>query len=589
LRELRNCDSIPPVLAATPLDGITQRTRVTSVTSGGRLGLLVVFGQGVVSFPLPESGELSLGRATDSDLRVDDDSLSRRHASLQIDEGAVSVRDLGSQNGTRLNGRPVGGEWVPFALGDALQLGEVTAVLQRTEAARAQRRLWTHDYFEARLEEECAKGSGAFAVIRVHFENGGPLQLEAAGALSRVLQPGDVLASYGAGELEVLLTGVTEAQVPDRADALVAALEPLGAAVRTGAACFPRDGRDADRLLARACAEAFKPARPTGKAGHPARPVVEAPAMRRLYDMVARVAAGDISVLVLGETGVGKEVVARALHERSARAKKPYLALNCGAFAESLLESELFGHEKGAFTGASEARAGLFEATEGGTVFLDEIGELPPSTQVKLLRVLEEKAVRRVGSNKSRPIDVRFVAATHRDLEAEVKAGRFREDLYYRISGVTLAVPPLRQRPEELMPLVGLFSDQAAAQLGRRPPAVSAQAQRQLEAYAWPGNIRELKNVIERAVLLADELLDTQHLPLEKMAATWLDATPAPLPEPAPLPQAEARADRERIEKALTECAGNQTQAARLLGISRRTLVHRLDEYALPRPKKKAR
>jgi transcriptional regulator with GAF, ATPase, and Fis domain len=313
--------------------------------------------------------------------------------------------------------------------------------------------------------------------------------------------------------------------------------------------------------------------------------IIAAAAMRRLYEMVDRVAPGDISVLIQGETGSGKELVARALHERSPRSKKPYLAINCGAFAESLLESELFGHEKGAFTGASEARAGLFESTQGGTVFLDEVGELPPSTQVKLLRVLEEKAVRRLGSNKSKPIDVRFVAATHRNLENEVKAGRFREDLYFRISAVTLWVPPLRERKEELAPLAKSFSAAAAAQLARSPVALSPDALQAMSSYSWPGNIRELKNVIERAVLLADGAIRPEHLPLDKMKAVLLDATPAPLPRP--VTPKDASAERDRIVAALAECGGNQTQAAQRLGISRRTLVHRLNEYALPRPKKK--
>jgi DNA-binding NtrC family response regulator len=307
--------------------------------------------------------------------------------------------------------------------------------------------------------------------------------------------------------------------------------------------------------------------------------------MRKLYELVDKVAQSDMSVLVLGETGSGKEVVARAIHQRSARAGKPYVAFNCAALSENLLESELFGHEKGAFTGADSQRTGLLESAQGGTVFLDELGELPLSTQVKLLRVLEEKVVRKVGGTKTRPIDVRFVAATNRDLEREVKEGRFRQDLFYRVAAVSLEVPALRERHEELE----LFAKSFIARAGGKGLSLSGAALQQLKAYRWPGNVRELKNVIERAVLLCDgKVIEPSALPLEKMGAVLLDATPAPLPELPPLPSGGDAAERARIVEALAACAGNQTAAARRLGISRRTLLYRLDEYGLPRPVKKS-
>jgi two-component system response regulator AtoC len=327
--------------------------------------------------------------------------------------------------------------------------------------------------------------------------------------------------------------------------------------------------------------------------------VVTDPAMRALYAQAALAAKSNISVLLLGETGVGKEVLARAIHARSGRAAGPFLGINCAAIAESILESELFGFEKGAFTGALQARAGLFESAEGGTVFLDELGELPLSTQAKLLRVLEERAVMRLGSNRLRPIDVRFLGATNRDLEAEAEAGRFRLDLFYRLNGISLLIPPLRERPADLDPLIRRFVLASCREVERSPVlAVSTPARELLHAYAWPGNVRELRNVIQRAVVLCPE--DTilpAHLPhaLTKPAlVATAPSSPPPRPPTVDFELGKQRAEqelksveRDRVVDALKRAAGNQTEAARLLGVSRRTLVSRLGQFGLPRPRKR--
>ena len=303
-------------------------------------------------------------------------------------------------------------------------------------------------------------------------------------------------------------------------------------------------------------------------------------AMRRVHELAERAAAGTINVLVAGETGVGKELLAETVHRASPRRGGPYVCLNCAALSETLLESELFGHERGAFTGALQAKLGLLETAARGTLFLDEVGELPLSTQAKLLRVIETREVTRLGSVRPHRIDVRFIAATNRDLEAEVARGAFRADLYYRLNGITLTIPPLRSRLEEIRPLAETFLRQICRDLGRQAPLLPRASVVHLEAYGWPGNIRELKNVIERAVLLCEgPILEPQHMPLERLLTesqklTTSGAVPA--------------SERDRIVEALAACAGNQSRAAKMLGIPRRTFVSKLDAYRIPRPKKQS-
>ena len=312
-------------------------------------------------------------------------------------------------------------------------------------------------------------------------------------------------------------------------------------------------------------------------------------AMRTLYAEASRVARATINVLLLGETGVGKEVLARAIHAHSPRAKGPFMGVNCGALAESLLESELFGSEKGAFTGAL-ARAGLFEAANGGTVFLDEVGELPLSTQVKLLRVLEERVVTRLGSTRARPIDVRVLAATNRDAEADSRQGRLRPDLYFRLTGVALLIPPLRERPREIEALAASFLAAACRDLERVPPlAFSLAALDVLRQHTWPGNVRELRNAVERAAVMCTEsTVLPEHLPPSLLAALRAPQARAVAPlavgaAPQSL-QSEVHAlERTRILEALERCGGNQSEAARQLGMPRRTLVSRLSELGVRR------
>ena len=293
---------------------------------------------------------------------------------------------------------------------------------------------------------------------------------------------------------------------------------------------------------------------------------------RRVLDLATRVAPFDSSVLITGETGTGKEVLARFIHRRSQRATGPFVAVNCGALPETLLESELFGHKAGSFTGASQDRVGLFEQAERGTVFLDEIGDITPATQVKILRVLQEREILRVGESRPRQIDVRVIAATNRDLEEAMRQGRFREDLYYRLRVIEIEIPPLRERPEDILPLARYFVRQFAGRLKRPGLRLDATCVDYLQHHAWPGNVRELENTIERAAVLCPEgVILPEHLPLHLMHAALV------MPDAAG-PRASSLADlaSRRIEAVLRQTGGNRAQAARILGISPVTLWRRL-------------
>jgi DNA-binding NtrC family response regulator len=305
--------------------------------------------------------------------------------------------------------------------------------------------------------------------------------------------------------------------------------------------------------------------------------IARSPAMRQLLDIAQRVARVDSTVLISGESGTGKERVARLVHGASSRALGPFIAVNCGAITETLLESELFGHIKGAFTGALQERPGLFESANGGTLLLDEVGEVSPAMQVKLLRVLQEREIRRVGESTTRAIDVRVIAATNRDLVQEIAEGRFRTDLYYRLHVVELPVPPLRRRREDILPLARTLLMEAAARLGRPISGLAPRAADQLQRYTWPGNVRELENAMERAVALAQGgRADLEDLPEEVR-----QGLPA-LPRTAPVRLLED-IEKDYILSVLALNSGNQTRTAEQLGIGPATLYRKLKSYGMTR------
>ncbi|MEP6859017.1 MAG: sigma 54-interacting transcriptional regulator [Deltaproteobacteria bacterium] len=411
-------------------------------------GLLLVTGEGVLTFPLLRD-EITIGRAPECEVVIENSAFSRRHARLCL-APELTIEDLSSRNGTRVRGQRLEpGRRLALAVGEAFQIGQFHFVV-------------------ARARSNAALGTAS----------------ERAASL-RVTDPTPAAAS----------------------------------------------------------------------------------------SFVRELAASALSILVLGETGVGKEVLAQTIHDLSNR-RGAFVRANCAAMAPSLIESELFGHEKSAFTGASERRVGLLEAAQGGTFFLDEVGDLPEAIQVKLLRAIEAREITRVGAVTPIALDVRFVAATNRDLAAEVEAGRFRRDLFYRLDGVTLVIPPLREHRERIGPLALQFL--ASAKAGA-PQALDAELFARLVAHDWPGNVRELKAVLERAVVLAGGgSVTVRHVAITAMTKPSATAEAAS-------PDAN---ERQRIVDALEACAGNQTRAAKMLGISRATLVTKLGIHRIQRPRK---
>ncbi len=309
--------------------------------------------------------------------------------------------------------------------------------------------------------------------------------------------------------------------------------------------------------------------------------LAKSPQMVEIFRTITKISDFKTTVLVSGESGVGKELVARAIHSRGARKGQPFVAINCGAIPENLLESELFGHKKGSFTDATADRRGLFEEASGGTLFLDEIGELPLNLQVKLLRVLQEEHIRRIGDSRDVKVDVRIIAATHRDLAAEAKAGRFREDLFYRINVLPILIPPLRARKEDVHLLIDHFLTRNNVRLGTQIRGLSSEARKLLMEYAWPGNVRELENTIERAMVLADsDILESSDLPERIREA--LDPVQVQLATgELSIKKTSAAVEEILIRRALTKTKGNRTRAAEILEISHRALLYKIKDYKI--------
>jgi two-component system, NtrC family, response regulator AtoC len=563
---------------------ITEDELESRATGGEGLHVLVISPEIFGAIPLPERGSMLVGRSARAEVLIEDPLASRQHARLTVGD-TLTIEDLGSANGTRVRDAMIeANRPVTVAPGEAIGIGSTVLIVQRSRWSPGPRRLWSHGHFENRLKDECARAeltAGRFALLRVRLE-GAVNWTRVFPVLARNLQPPHLFATYAPNDYEALLLEPNAEAAERIVESLWAELRLAQLTARVGIAWYPRDGRSADALLARANAQL----RPS-PASHPAVPGIRAPslAMQRVNDVAGRAAAANINIVILGETGAGKEVMAQMLHRVSPRAGKPMVSLNCAGLTESLIESELFGHERGAFTGATAARPGLLETAQGGTVFLDEIGEMPVKVQATLLRVIETREVLPVGGRKTRPIDVRFIAATNRNLENESARGTFRQDLYFRLNGISLTIPPLRERRSEIAELARFFVAQACQDLGRPELAITASAL----------TLLELKNVMERAVVLCDAAeIGPDQLPAEKIKAQneppseVETSTGSREGDSGGLTKSELKVvERQRIIEALAACAGNQSRAAKMLGMPRRTFISKLDAYGIPRPQKK--
>ncbi|MBW2736152.1 MAG: sigma 54-interacting transcriptional regulator [Deltaproteobacteria bacterium] len=553
------------------------------------VSLLVYHAEGTSSHALLEGCPLVVGRH--ASLAIPDSSLSREHARFELIDAEVWVEDLGSTNGTRVNGAMVS-ERQRLNAGDEVLLGSVCVSIHSLERAHVADGLESHEGFGRLLEHEarrCRGLGGALALLMIEHVGDSPLGRWFP-TLRSALRPMDVAGAYSSHIVEVLLPGASARLAGDMAAQLMG---ELGHEFRCGVAGYPWAGSSADELLG-VCLQAAhrctadRPIYPSPKRGETEpepgvkaeAPVVLSPKMRELYRVAQHVARSDIAVLIHGETGAGKELVARAIHHGSPRKERKLLCLNCGAIPEQLVESALFGHERGAFSGADQRRPGVFERAAGGTVFLDEIGELSASAQVALLRVLEQKRLTRVGGADEVPIDVRVVAATHQDLQAMCEAKTFRLDLLYRLNAMVLELPPLRERREELEALARHFLILANRQNQRQISGFSSEALEALRQHGWPGNVRELRNVVERAVVIAAGSAIT----LEDLPAALRRLGPAPKPAAT---AEEALDDAELFETELDfkaaycACDRNKAETSRRLRIPLRTLINKLQHYDL--------
>lgn len=560
-----------------------------------RASVVVYLGDQVRVCDLEKGASLVLGRNTPADMVVRDPSLSRTHLRVSWEDDGVYVQDLDSRNGTWLGGERI--QRSRLYQGARVVAGAVTVAVQVTGTSAAARYgIEGHASIKERLQQELSRARSyrrplSLLVMRALSGQRAHVSQFCIG-VREALEPFAAVGVYGPRELLVVLPEKDSNAALARARKLV---DGPGELV-CGVATFPDCGSSPERLLAAAFEAAQKAdtSQPVVAAQRPSSDgdegtvVVQNPRMKALYELVDRVADADLAVLVLGETGTGKELVARRLHAASKRHKGPLRVLNCAAIPTNLIESVLFGHERGAFTGADRMRKGLFEEAHGGTVFLDEVGELPAMAQAALLRTLETRRVTRVGSSQEQEVDVRLVAATHQDLAAMVEQGDFRRDLLHRLNALTLEVPALRDRREEVVPLAHSFLAQWSARTGQCAPALDPQAEVALLSHDWPGNVRELRNVIERGVAVSDgQKLGPTELPPHLQGGA--DVPPA-CEQPAPRQELlrdmdyrdrVASFERDLILQALRQTGGSQREAAELLGLPRRTLTYKIRALAV--------
>jgi DNA-binding NtrC family response regulator/pSer/pThr/pTyr-binding forkhead associated (FHA) protein len=556
----------------------------------GPHAFLVIHVEGVESgsrvLELPDAIDVTFGRSRGATVYVDNEKISRMHARIRRTGDVIEIEDLGSRNGTRVNSDKIAAV-TRLSNGDEVAIGPILAIVGVTSGLRRASLVADDTAGEARLVAEVDRAVRYHRPLTVGLLRiTGEASDHVVDAIARALRPMDLIAEEAGDEYLVILPELGRVEGASAIERLLDFAGPANIVAKAASALCPDDGTTVESLIGclRSGLRTGRMPRDTVEAAHaptPKHAVVADPAMRRVYSLVERIADSQMTVLILGETGVGKELVAEAIHQGSSRKAAPLIKLNCAALPETLLESELFGHERGAFTGAERRKIGFFEAASGGTLFLDEIGEMPLTLQAKLLRVLERKVITRVGGTTEVAVDTRLIAATHRDLETEVRAGRFRQDLMYRVGGFTLVVPPLRDRAAEIVPLAEHFARAAAAEQERTAPAIDEGAREALTGYTWPGNVRELKNAIERALVLCSDSITAMDLPDKLRDAAQ---RVRPVAAAADVRGHLAEVERAAIVAALEAEAQNQTRAARRLGLSRRALIYKMEKYGLKPP-----
>ncbi len=563
-------------------DPATQEAGTIVGDAGGHAFLVIHFPdeRGSKVIALADGVEVTFGRSRGATVSIDSEKVSRMHARVKRIDDVITVEDLGSRNGTRVNGDKIDGRR-RVESGDEISLGPIFAIVGVTSGVRRRSTIADSDDGERRLTAEVDRAVRYHRPLTIGLVRVGSDAI--VEQIARSLRPMDMIAEDVGDDYLVILPELGRNEGATTLDQFVEKARVSGITAKAAAALCPDDGTTVEVLIGRVRANLRAGRAPSAAATASAEPLKTAaividPAMKRIYSLVERIADSTMTMLILGETGVGKELVAAAIHERSSRRDQPLIKLNCAALPETLLESELFGHERGSFTGADRRKIGFFEAAHGGTLFLDEIGEMPLTLQAKLLRVLERKVITRVGGTTEVAADARLIAATHRDLDADVRAGRFRQDLLFRIGGFTLVVPPLRDRPSEIIPLAEHVARTTAIEQGRAVPEISDEAREALEGYAWPGNVRELKNAIERALVLCGDRITLTDLPdkLHDVAQRT-----RPLPAAAGMRGQLAEVERAAIVAALEAEDQNQTRAARRLGLSRRALIYKMEKYGL--------
>jgi DNA-binding NtrC family response regulator/pSer/pThr/pTyr-binding forkhead associated (FHA) protein len=562
---------------------ITEHRDVPAMRDGDALCSTAFVGARSFTLELPLAAAIEIGRASDADIQVVSGGVSRAHARLAVNGVEATLTDLGSRNGTFVNRTRVTGAQI-VRHGDEISIGDGRIVLYRKSALPAGVvPLLVRAALLERLDMEVAAGRRPSLFVIQLPERW--YEIETACELVEKLSGTAIAGTYN----DHIVAFAVNAPPAEARTVLAACTRTLRhAGVDTSAGFAHESSGGAEDLLDAALHALLRAQDDDAETAE--APIVGDASMMKLYEEARRIAKTPITVLLVGETGSGKEVFARAIHSASGRAG-PLVCVNTAALPEQLLESELFGHEKGAFSGAAGAKAGLIEQASGGTLFLDEIGELAMPMQAKLLRVLEDRVVRRVGATAERRIDVRVIAATNADLEEAVREKHFRRDLLFRLNACTLHIPPLRERPTEIRRLAEVFLTRAAATMGAPLLRFAPGALDVLERHPWPGNVRELRNVVERAAALcagSGEPIGVAHLPKSVGDGARGLATLPALAGPGSEAGDEGDVrdsvrdyERRRIVEALQKCGGNQTQAAELLGLPRRTLAYKMQRLGI--------